>query len=368
MARTKQTARKSTCGKAPRKALATGHCRLRRISSPPYLGRPKVSGTWTKNRLGQRVHTTGRADGEDPAGREVMVVPNHCAVVQRLRVRQLKKGKAAGRGKGPRGRKGEGGSAIERLPNELLHEILALLIRTNTIFHFSPEVGVKPPHRQLHSIHALSLSHTSSPPPSSGLPLASISKRFHSLVYTIFYSQNTFILELCGFRGGLTSHISVEHTGSMLDSVDNLPPNLESWNKIVPATRKTDLASPLSSGAMEYISDLTICVGLSSSDVGDEERETVREMLEGIKACFPEGGRKMRRLVVNVDVLRRRRGRLVSQSLVLRTLDGVFEMGLKDPANKIYGGRPSKVFQDAIDAVEGLDSNEAQGRTYLLQS
>ncbi|KAK4495874.1 hypothetical protein PRZ48_013142 [Zasmidium cellare] len=346
MARTKQTARKSTGGVAPRKALATG-CGLRR---PISLGRPKVSGTWTKNRLGQRVDKKGYGDVWDPISRVVIVLPNHCAVVRKRWVREKERRR--------RGRQGEG-SRFEGLPTELLVQILEPLIATGGIYHFTPEVGMKSPYAPLHSIHHLYKD--IGPPSSTGLDLAVVSKRLRSIVYDIFYGQNTFVLELVGFRGGLTSHVSVEHDSSMLDSVDGLPPNVESWNRIIPAT-KLDLAGPFTATTMGFVSDLTVCVGLSSSTIPTSERDDILSTLEKISACLPT---RPRRLAIRVDVLKRGPGgRLVSQALRLKTMGDVFEMGLRDGGMEVRRVDVRGVVREAVEAIE---NEELGGRTVLLE-
>lgn len=365
MARTKQTARKSTGGKAPRKALATKSCTWRH--GPRFIGVPKKSGAWTKDSLGQRVDSRGYEDEEDPWERipKVFIVPNHCAIVQRKRLRE-KKRKAVG--KRTAERTGHAQSPLEVLPTELLVEILSPLIRTGAIYHFSPEVPIRGDFQRLHSVQLITRAGDSDTPADeasrSPLPIALVSKRLKDVAYGIFYGQNQFVLEVCGFDGGLTSHVAVAYEDSE-DRAANVSCGVASWNKIVPAL-PADLSSPLSRVAMEYVSDLTICVGLLAPAVGEvySEKDTIREKLELISACFSRT-KNPRRLAIRVDFLKKSSGRIISQQLVLGTLDSVFEMGLKKSTKTICSEEASETFQDAIEV---LGAPDAQGNLCLLQS
>lgn len=358
MARTKQTARKSTGGKAPRRQLAHKSCTWYR--GPYQIGIPAVSGTWTQDRIGRRADSRGYADERDPLEGmkpDVFVVPNHCAVVQRRRLRDRKgvwkKGVARGRREG-------GMSRLEALPTESLVEILSPLIRTNAIYHFSPEVPIRGDHQRLHSVQLLTRAGTTAS--QSPLSIARVSKRLRDVAYGIFYGGNQFVLEVTGFEGGLTSQVAVADMDADGDSA-HVPGAVSSWNKIVPAL-PGHLSSPLSSATMEYVSDLTICVGLTSPTTEQEEKDAILDQLRLISSSFSKS-KTPRRLKIYVDVLKQSFGRIISPYLVLRTGANVFEMGVRGRPERTRSGQASRTFEDAMEI---LGATGQRGTLCVLKS
>lgn len=289
---------------------------------------PGRYGSWTSNRIGQRVNNAKRPCSSDSVtqGRREIFLPNLRAFERpkirskawRSKARKLKR-----RRDDSEANHITGESRLLSLPNELLLQILDSLIRTGGIYHFTPKHTRDKHYSSIHYFSDLSLLLPSEIPDSDTPPtsylsakpnmafqldppqtLALVCQRFKDVVYSLFYGQNQFVIEMTGNDMPLT----------LLVNVSSLVPHelhqnahdicYQSWNRLF--TRGSEsLSSPLTIRTMSYLTSLTLCVNLLATKRCDEEKEDVRKQISAIAACFTngKGAHCVKRLSVSLDVV-----------------------------------------------------------------
>ncbi|KAK4496872.1 hypothetical protein PRZ48_011321 [Zasmidium cellare] len=131
--------------------------------------------------------------------------------------------------------------------------------------------------------------------------------------YGLWYGQNQFIVELASVA--LTSEVQLGVEVPIMVDVEDREHPL-SWSRIC-ARGSLSVPYPSSSFTMRYITDLTICINLSSSNSSQAEHLELSQQLRSLVTCFGDDASNLRRLAVSLDVCKKRYKHFKSQRLEL---------------------------------------------------
>lgn len=191
-------------------------------------------------------------------------------------------------------------SAISSLPTELLVKILEHLVPADHIFHFSPTSCTTEDGPSAVSVHQLCGSGDWQP----GFDISKLAltcQRLRDVSYGLWYGRNQFIIELATVA--LTSEVQLGVEVPTTVDIEDRERSL-SWSRVC-SRGLLPTPCPSSSFTMRYITDLTICINLSSSNSSQAEHLELSQQLRSLVTCFGDDASNLRRLAVSLDVCRK---------------------------------------------------------------
>ncbi|KAF2717203.1 hypothetical protein K431DRAFT_160813 [Polychaeton citri CBS 116435] len=305
MARTKQTARVSTGGRAPRCIVGAGWDR----SWPPF---PHSLAGWTSVMCGRRYKPRStfpaRLDQKHAYLKNHVIVPCNIAKgkiltpARRQRVHKFRNNK----------RKHSQKDFAAALPTEIILQIFELVISTGGVYHFT-KVGKQGAKREAISVFEarpnVAWSKRKERDMIGPTTLALTCRRFRDISYSVFYGRNNFALEL-GLKP-LTSYIAV--------SDDRHSPTFwMGWTRVM-AFPASSSPWPLTAETSKHVVDLTIALALSFRCSNAEERLYLQQQTRVLADLLTGDGRHsaLRRLAIDVSVAEVKPNQLASRRLSL---------------------------------------------------